>query len=89
MDSPLARRNGQKKVQGTAAAATPHVAGKVRVKKGPRRLNKQSGQQQAAQQQRQQQSAKQKPTSKTREELDAEMDEYYRAHESGGMKVQG
>ncbi|RPD55997.1 hypothetical protein L227DRAFT_579211 [Lentinus tigrinus ALCF2SS1-6] len=74
--------NGQKKV------ATTPVSGKVhlRTKKGPRRLNKQRGQQQAVQQQqqqRQQQPAKQKQNPKTREELDAEMDDYHR------VKVQG
>ncbi|RDX47239.1 hypothetical protein OH76DRAFT_1406127 [Lentinus brumalis] len=73
--------NGQKK-GATAAGAAP-VSGKVRLrtKKGPRRLNKQRGQQQTAQQQQ----AKQKPKSKTLAELDAEMEDY-RAHGSEGVK---
>ncbi|KAI0720759.1 hypothetical protein C8T65DRAFT_632714 [Cerioporus squamosus] len=68
--------NGQKKGAAAAATAAP-VPGKVRLrtKKGPRRLNKQRGQQQAAQQQQ----TRQKPKPKTAEELDAEMDDY-RAH---------
>ncbi|KAI0760125.1 hypothetical protein C8Q74DRAFT_203652 [Fomes fomentarius] len=75
--------NGQKKAPAPASnAPIPPTKVRLRTKKGPRRLNKQRGQQQANQQQQQgqkQQNAKQtkpKPKSKTREELDREMEEY-------------
>ena len=61
----------------------PATKVRLRTKKGPRRLNKQRGQQQpqqaASKQQQPKQPAKQKLKPKTLEELDAEMDDY-RAH---------
>ncbi|KAI0822937.1 hypothetical protein BC628DRAFT_625624 [Trametes gibbosa] len=52
-------------------------AGKLRAKKGPRRLNKQ----------RQQQTARQPPKKKTAEELDREMEEYAAGAQSGAMNA--
>ncbi|KAI0739073.1 hypothetical protein C8Q80DRAFT_1203825 [Daedaleopsis nitida] len=81
--------NGQKSRLRDAIAAAPTKVS-LRAKKGPRRLNKQRGQQQQAPRQQQQQQkqpgAKQKQKPKTVAELDAEMDDY-RAQNHGDANM--